>query len=141
MTGEIFAALEQRFNGFEALYTVGRKLFHGFDEDRKNVVFPYSEVTIERGESIGTWTTDIDEWELRFRYHAKDQRPNSALTWLNWMRAAFKDGNLTNSAFHCCGIREAGLDAPVLKDGIWTAAIRFTMTVQWKELSPSVRGN
>lgn len=141
MTGDIFDALELRFNGFESLVTVGRKLFHGFDEDRKNVVYPYSEVTIARGRYLGTFGADIDEWDLRFRYRAKDQRPNSALTWLREMRAAFKDGDLGNHAFHWCGTNETGLTAPVLKDGVWTAAIRFMLTVQWKELSPSVRGN
>jgi hypothetical protein len=141
MTEAIFAALELRFNASPALVTTGRKLLQGFDEERDvNVVRPYTEVNIDKtSANLSTWDSDIDEWDLRFRYHAKDLRTRAAETWLGAMRAAFKDSNVSNYAFHCCGVREAALSAPRNKDSAYDAAIRFLMTVQWRVNSPVTR--
>jgi hypothetical protein len=51
----------------------------------------------------------------------------------------FKDGNLGNYAFHCCGVRESTLMAARNKDSAYDAAIRFLMTVQWRVNSPVTR--
>ena len=141
MTQEIFAALEQRFNANPTLVTVGRKLLQGFDEQRDvNIIGAHTEVNIDKtGTNLGTWDSDIDEWDLRFKFHSKDLRTISAELWLGAMRAMFKDANLSSYAFHCCGVREAALSAPRNKDSAYDAAIRFLMTVQWRVNSPVVR--
>lgn len=140
MTGPIFEALELRFNANETLVTVGRKLFEGFNEERINGVRPYTEVNIERtARQLGTWGADIDEWDLRFRYYAKDQRTIAAELWLGEMRALFKDSNLSCFEFHCAGTREVAVQGPRLGDAAYDAAIRFLTTLQWRVNSPLVR--
>jgi hypothetical protein len=146
MTGEIFDALELRFDANETLVAVGRKLFQGFNEERVNGVRPYTEVNIERtGKNLGTFDSgsgsgsDIDEWDLRFRYHAKDQRTIAADVWLGAMRALFKDSNLSCFAFHGAGVMEAAVQGPRLGDASYDAAIRFLATIQWRVNSPLVR--
>lgn len=140
MTGEIFAALEMRFNANQALITTGRQLLQGFDDKRKNVVRPYTEVKIEKDAlSLSTFESDIDRWNLQFRYHAKDLRTMAADLWLGGMRAMFKDGNLSNYAFHCAGVNEGVVTAPTQRDSAYDAAIRFVMTIQWRVNSPLLR--
>jgi hypothetical protein len=140
MTSELFAAVEQRFNASPTLVTAGRKLYLGFEEKRVNCPMPYTEVNIEKTSAqLGTFGTDIDEWDLRFRYHAKDLRTIAADTWLGGMRAMFKDANVTSYAFHCAGVREAAMNAPRQRNSVYDAAIRFLMTVQWRIASPLVR--
>ena len=143
MTNDIFAALEMRFNSFPLLVTAGRKLYQGFDEDREAIinVRPYTEVNIEKDSTnLSTWDADIDRWDLRFRYHAKDLRTISADAWLGLMRAAFKDaGSALNShAFICCGTQEAAMSSPRNKDSAYDASIRFLMTLQRRVRSPMV---
>lgn len=141
MTSDIFAVLEMRFNANPTLVTVGRKLLQGFDELRlENVVLPFTEVNIDKtGANLSTFGSDIDEWDLRFRLHAKDLRTVGAELWLGAMRGMFKDSNLISYAFHCCGVREAALSAPRNKDSVYDATIRFLMTVQWRVNRPLVR--
>ncbi len=141
MSAELFAALEQRFNANATLVAVGRKLYQGFDEERRGVVKPYTEVNpATTATRLGTWDSDIDEWDLPFRYHAKDLRTISADLWLAAMRAMFKDANVTSSAFHCAGVVENRQSAPMNKAAVYDATIRFTMIVQWRQLSPTTRG-
>jgi len=140
MTGAIFEALELRFNANETLVRVGRKLYQGFNEERVSLVHAYSEVNMDKTpRQLGTFGSDIDEWDLRFRYHAKDLRPTAAEQWLTAMRAMFKDSNLSNFFFHCAGVQEAAVSAPRHGDATYDAAIRFLATIQWRVNSPQVR--
>ena len=144
MTDPIFKALEMRFNANATLVTTGRKLIQGFDEDNlTNLERPFTEVNIERTSAqLNTFGSDIDEWDLRFRYHAKDIRTLAAETWLGAMRAWYKDAGavLSNYAFDCCGTREAAMSSPRNQNTAYDAAIRFLMTVQWRVRSPMTMG-
>lgn len=141
MSADIFAALENRFNANSTLVTVGRKLYRGFEKERKNVVWPYTEVNYEKtARSLSTWDSDIDEWDLQFRLHSKDLRSISADLWLGAMRAMFKDSDLRSSVFQCAGVREGTMSSPMNRKAAFEAAIRFTMIVTWRQLSPLVRG-
>src|SRR3990167_9397412 len=118
MSAELFAALEQRFNANPALVTVGRKLYQGFDEERKNVVRPYTELNMDMTERFDAWNgTDIEAWDVRFRYHAKDLQPNAASAWRTEIRRSFKEAKVTSHAFTCCGTRERTESAPMNRMG------------------------
>lgn len=138
MTEDIFTILGMRFDASPTLVTTGRKLYQGFDEDNlANLERPYTEVNIDKtSASLNTWDSDIDEWDLKFRYHARDIRTIAADLWLGGMRAMFKDADLSNFAFRCCGVREAAMSSPRNQNTGFDAAIRFLMTVQWRVRSP-----
>lgn len=136
----VFPALKQRFNSSAELRRVGRELYQGFAEKRVNVVPPYTEVNGRLASRQDTWDSDIETWELTFRYHAKDIRINAGADWIEAMQATFKDANVTGFGFHCCGCRAGEVTSPTSENSKFDASAKYRLTIQRRVLSPSVRG-
>ena len=139
MTG-LFAALEARFNANPTLQLKGRKLYDGFQEASLNVTKPYSEVNYELSDDLSSFSSDIEEYELRFRYHAKDLRTGAATAWVDAMTEAFRDANILSGAFTTAGCRRTKWSVPNLTDGLYDASITFKLIVKRTLNSPVVRG-
>lgn len=137
----LFEAIEARFNANPTLALKGRKLYEGFEEDRVNVTKPYSEVNAEMVERLDTFDSDIESWELRFRYHAKDIRTDSADDWVDAMTNAFKDANILSGQFHAGGCVMVGASVPRMTDGLFDAMVNFRLIVQRRHLLPATRGS
>jgi hypothetical protein len=135
----VFPALKARFHQSGELRRVGRELFQGFDNQRLNVVPPYTEVNGRIVSRPNTFESDVEVWDLTFRYHAKDIRSNAAADWIEAMQAAFKDANITSFAFHCAGCEAGEASAPTSENSTFNAMARFRLTVQRRINQPLVR--
>ena len=135
----VFPALKQRFNSSAELRRVGRELYQGFAEKRVNVPPPYTEVNGRLASRQDTFESDIETWELTFRYHAKDIRTKSADDWIEAMQATFKDANITHYSFHCCGCMAGEVTSPTSDNSKFDASAKFRLTIQRRVKSPAVR--
>lgn len=133
---ELFNALEARFNYNPTLRVLGRRLYEGFDEQRVNVVRPYVEVNLTLVERLDTFSTDVEVWDLPFRYHAKDLRTRAANEWIAAMIETFKDADIVSPFFKTAGCRMLGASVPSLRDGSYNAVIRFQLTLERQLTSP-----
>lgn len=137
----LFQAIEARFNANPTLRLKGRKLFQGFEQARVNEVKPYSELNASMVQRLDTFGSDVETWELAFRYHAKDLRGTSADDWIDAMTDAFKDANIRAGQFQTAGVMMLNAAVPQLANGVFDASIRFRMIFQRRELLPLVRYN
>lgn len=137
----LFQALEARFNAFPVLKLKGRKLYEGFEDARVNVVKPYTEVNASMVERLDTFTTDIETWELNFRFHAQDLKTAAADDWIEAMTDAFKDADVRAGAFQCAGTQMLGAAIPRLTNGVFDATARFRAIFQRHVNLPLVRHN
>lgn len=135
----VFSALRARFHTSAELRRVGRELFQGFNNQRLNVVPPYTEVNGRLAARLDTFGSDIESWDLQFRYHAKDIRSNAAADWIEAMQETFKDANLLSGFFHCCGMQANDVGAPTSENSKFDATARYTLTLQRRVNSPVVR--
>jgi len=135
----LFEAIEARFNANPTLRLKSRKLYEGFEETRVNVTKPYTELNAELSERLDTFDTDIEQWDLRFRYHAKALKGTTADEWVDAMTETFKDANIRSGHFVTCGCRMVSASVPKLADGLFDATIRFEVTIQLTLKSPFVR--
>lgn len=135
----VFPALKIRFNRSAELRRVGRELFQGFDNKRLNVPPPYTEVNGRLAQRLDTFDSDIETWDLTFRYHAKDIRANSADDWIEAMQATFKDANITHWAFQCCGCVAGEIVSATSENSAYNASAKFRLTIQRIVNSPLVR--
>lgn len=138
MTG-LFAALEARFNANPTLRLKGRKLYDGLDDAAVNATRPYCEVNYEQSQDLSTFDSDVYEYVLNFRYHAKDLRTNAARLWIDAMRQAFRDSNILSSEFTTCGCRMTRARVPMLANGMYDAEAEFRLTVQGRMPVPLLR--
>jgi hypothetical protein len=137
----LFQALEARFNAFPVLRLKGRKLFEGFDTARVNVVKPYTEVNAALVERLDTFESDVETWELNFRFHAQDLQTTAADDWLDALTDAFKDADVTAGQFQCAGTQMLGASIPKLTNGVFDATARFRLIFQRRVNLPLVRHN
>ena len=70
----LFDAIEDRLNEFPQLMLKGRKLYVGFEEADVNAVRPYTELNAVLADRLDTFESDIEVWDLAFRFHADDIR-------------------------------------------------------------------
>lgn len=136
----IFKALRSRFLGSHELRRVGRELFLGFNEQRLNVVPPYTEVNITKVRDLGTFEGDAAQWDLRFRYKAKDIQTDSAADWMEAMQDTFKDAELLSGHFSCAGLQSNEEGAPTLGNATFQASARFTLYAERLVNLPVTRG-
>lgn len=136
MTG-LFAALESRFNGHAKLKLYGRKLYEGFEgDDRKNATRPFTEVTYAMEEDVSTFDTDVEIYDLRFRFLGKDLQALSARQWVLWMREAYREGNVYGPEFLTAGLRLRRASGPMLRNGLYDAEMVFEWIVERRTNSP-----
>lgn len=126
----LFRSLESRFNGNPTLLRLGRKLFEGFEDQRVNATRPYVEVNPNLPDRADTFDSDVEVWNLPFRYHAKDLRTTAATDWIEAMENVYRDANLFSPFFSTCGCRMMEAAVPSLANGIYEAAVRFQLTLQ-----------
>jgi hypothetical protein len=138
MERAVFQALKNRFYANRVLKTVGRDLLLGFEEERKNVVRPYTEVNLTQTGSYNTFDADVDQWRCDFRFHAKDMKSEAAESWLEAMRAAYKDANITSPEFYCAGMSTIDSSGPTMNDGVFDAKRSFQLIAQRKVRNPVV---
>jgi hypothetical protein len=135
----LFQAIEARFNANPTLRLKGRKLFEGFDEARVNVVKPYTEVNAAMVQRLDTFGSDVETWELNFRFHAQDLKTGAADDWIDAMTDAFKDANIKAGQFQCAGTVMLGASVPKLNNGVFDATVRFRIIFQRTVNLPLVR--
>lgn len=139
MRDAVFDALRLRFRSNPTLATKSRDVVLDLtDQDRPNVVRPYVDCTMTLEEQHNSFDTDVDEYEVEFRYHAGGIKPLAAHEWLEAIRIAFKDADLKSHAFQCCGIRQTGARGPSSADGGYDAAATFRVFAQRIVRSPLV---
>lgn len=110
------------------------------DRDRPNVVRPWTECIITKTDSLDTFSDHIDEYEVECRFHSGTIMPVSTESWLEAIRAAFKDANITSYAFHCAGTRSQRDAGPSEADGGYDASFTFVVTLQRRVTNPAVVG-
>jgi hypothetical protein len=137
----LFQAIEARFNAFPVLKLKGRKLFEGFDTARVNVVKPYTEVNASMVGRLDTFESDVETWELNFRFHAQDLQSGATDDWLDALTDAFKDADVTAGQFQCAGTQMLGAFIPRLTNGVFDATARFRLIFQRRVNLPLVRHN
>jgi hypothetical protein len=137
----LFQAIEARFNAFPVLKLKGRKLFEGFDTARVNAGRPYTEVNAALVERLDTFESDVETWELNFRFHAQDLQTKAADDWLDALTDAFKDADVTAGQFQCAGTQMLGASIPKLTNGVFEATARFRLIFQRRVNLPLVRHN
>lgn len=135
----LFQAIEARFNANSMLRLKGRKLYEGFEDARVNVTKPYTELNAEMVERLDTFGSDIEVWDLHFRYHAKDIRTGAADDWVDAMTDAFKDSDIKSGRFQTAGCNMVTASVPKLKDGLFDATIDFQLIFQRRINLPLVR--
>lgn len=136
MTG-LFDALEFRFDSNSKLRLYGRKLFEGFqDQERPNVTRPYTEVSYEMADDLSTFETDVEVYDLRFRYFAKALQSNAATNWIKYMREVFREGNLYGPELLTAGMRLRRATGPMLRGGLYDAEMNFEWIVERRVNSP-----
>lgn len=139
MRDALFYAIRLRFRSNPTLFSKSRDVLLDLtDQDRPNAVRPYVDCTITLADQPNTLNTDIDEYEVEFRFHAGGIKPMAAHEWLEAMRTMFKDSDLKSHAFQCCGIRQTGARGPGSADGGYDAIATFRMFVQRTVRSPVV---
>jgi hypothetical protein len=135
----LFQAIEARFNAYPMLRLKGRKLYEGFEEQRVNVTKPYTELNAALVERLDTFSSDIETWELKFRFHAKGLKGESADDWVDAMTDAFKDANILAGQFVTAGTRMLIASVPKLTDGLFDATMTFRLIFKRNLNSPLVR--
>jgi hypothetical protein len=132
----LFDAIEDRMNEFPALMLKGRKLFVGFESANVNAVKPYTELNARLRDRLDTFTSDIEVWDLGFRFHSDDVRTIDAHDWVDEMTAAFKDADIESGVFKTAGCRMTSATVPNLTNGLFDASIGFELTIQREQGLP-----
>jgi hypothetical protein len=132
----LFDAIEDRMNEFPALMLKGRKLFIGFESANVNAVKPYTELNAKLRNRLDTFTSDVEVWDLGFRFHSDDVRTIDAHDWIDGMTAAFKDADIESGVFQTAGCRMTGATVPNLTNGLFDASIGFELTIQREQGLP-----
>ena len=135
----LFRSLELRFDSNPTLRLLGRKLYEGFEDQRVNVARPYVEVNPNLPDRADTFDSDLEIWNLPFRYHAKDLRTTAATEWIEAMENVFRDANIFSQYFSTCGVRMMEASVPSLSNGLYEATVRFQLTLQRRANLPLVR--
>lgn len=132
----LFDALEDRLSEFPALMLKGRKLLVGFEEANVNAVKPYTELNAKLINRLDTFESDVEVWDLNFRYHADDIRSTDAETWVEEMIVAMKDANVKSGVFTTAGCAMIEASVPKLTNGTFDASARFQLTIQREQELP-----
>lgn len=114
----------------------GRKLLIGFEEANVNAVKPYTELNARLVNRLDTFDSDIEVWDLNFRYHADDVRTVDGEEWIDGITEALKDANVKSGVFTTAGCVMTGANAPKLTNGTFDAAARFRLTIQREQELP-----
>jgi hypothetical protein len=132
----LFDAIEDRMNEFPALMLKGRKLYVGFESANVNAVKPYTELNARLRNRLDTFTSDVEVWDLAFRFHSDDVRTIDAHDWIDGMTEALKDADIESGVFQTAGCRMTGATVPNLTDGLFDASIGFELTIQREQGLP-----
>jgi hypothetical protein len=132
----LFDAIEARFEDYPALVLRGRQLYVGFEEVPVNATKPYTELNARLVERLDTFASDIEVWDLDFRYHADALRTVDGDDWIDGMTTVFKDADIKSGVFTTAGCRMTRAEAPMLTDGLYDATIQFQLIVQRKQELP-----
>jgi hypothetical protein len=132
----LFDAVEDRMNEFPVLKLKGRKLYVGFEESNVNAVKPYTELNARLRDRLDTFTSDVEVWDLAFRFHSDDVRTIDAHDWVDEMTAAFKDADIESGVFQTAGCRMTGATVPNLTNGLFDASVGFELTIQREQGLP-----
>jgi hypothetical protein len=132
----LFDAIEDRMNEFRALTLKGRKLYVGFESADVSAVKPYTELNAKLRDRLDTFTSDVEVWDLGFRFHSDDMRTIDAHDWVDGMTAAFKDADIESGVFQTAGCRMTGATVPNLTNGLFDASIGFELTIQREQGLP-----
>lgn len=137
----LFDALRARYRAHPVLFRKGRDLLEGLnEEERRNVVKPYTEVNFTMSERRDSFDSDVETWEAAFRYHAGSIKTNAAHDWLEAMQDTFKDANITSPFFHCAGTRMVTSSGASEADGGYDASATFEIILQRRIRNPVTVG-
>ena len=89
-------------------------------------------------DDLSTFETDVEAYDLRFRYFAKDLKLNAAANWVKYMREAFREGNLYGPELLTAAMRLKRASGPMLRGGLYDAEMAFEWIVERRINSPVV---
>lgn len=120
-------AIKARFNGHATLSRLGRVVVPGDvgGEHRAATL-----VTMSRGESFDTFGSDIEQWELEFRFGSVSLLADDANDWLEAMMDAFEDANIIWPGFDTAGCRVTGQTGPTREAPMFVAETSVELIIQ-----------
>jgi hypothetical protein len=137
----LFPALQTRYLSVFDLARIGRRLFEDVDSVPANHAGNYTVVTGEMVDGSGTFSSDVETWELRFGLIGKSVKPDDARLWLTAMNGTFKDNVLVShsAAFRSVAIWEVGQEAPEIEGHTFVAGWSCSIMIELSVMSPLTR--
>lgn len=135
----IYPAIERRFRSDPRLRRLGRKLERGFQGEPLISTMPFVDVSGVLSDTLDTFGSDIEQWDVTFTYFSASQRPKLADDWLEAMVRVFDDANLNDAEFSTVGVKRTGRDEPFMEDGTYRASVSYDVIVQRTNKLPANR--